>query len=288
MFSTSNLGSSTHHRRVIFLATGRVRWQIVHVWENVLEMSMLYQAKHHVPLDHEPELVCWTRMQSEAGQGLEGIVARKELERRAGDGVFFWGVGNAAAVATSIYARLGVSVPVIFSVMKGRPKAVDASPRSLLVWRRYVDMYGAERELPAQALITSRGETDAGDKKRHYALMCRSLAPLKLGKGVRFDPAAFRNVGGNGGPIGASQVTALIQRVQPDGVGDYEANISAELTGSYWVRLTDPVMLDVSSVECVEHVVEGASPREWIRLVADLRERPQRLRSAHPAQSSFF
>lgn len=249
---------------------------------------MSYAAKHNVSLDHEGELLCWTRMQSEAGQGLEDIVARKELERRAGDGVFFWGIGNAPAVATSTYARLGVPVSVIFSVMKGRPKAVDASPRSLLVWRKYLDMNGAERELPPQALITSRGETDAGDKKRHYALMCRSQAPLKLGKGVRFDPAAFRNVGGNGGPVGASQVTALIQRVQPDGVGDYEANISAELTGSYWVRLTDPVMLDASSVESVEHAVEDASPREWLRLVADLRGKSERPRSIHPAQSSFF
>ncbi|BCH35250.1 hypothetical protein MesoLjLc_71800 [Mesorhizobium sp. L-8-10] len=249
---------------------------------------MLYAAKHHVSLDHEPELLCWTRMQSEGGQKLEDIVARKELERRAGDGVFFWGVGNAPAVATSTYARLGIPVPVIFSVMKGRPKAVDASPRSLLVWRRYLDMYGAERELPPQALITSRGETGAGDKKRHYALMCRSLTPLKLSKGVRFDPAAFRNVGVNRGPVGASQVTALIQRIQPDGVGDYEANISAELTGSYWIRLTDPVMLDASSIESVEHSIEDASPREWLRLVADFRQRPQLPRSAYPVQSSLL
>lgn len=249
---------------------------------------MSYAAKHPASLDHESDLLCWTRMQSEGGQKLEDIVARKELERRAGDGVFFWGVGNAPAVATSTYARLGIPVPVIFSVMKSRPKAVDASPRTLLVWRRYLDMYGAERELPPQALITSRGETDAGDKKRHYALICRSPTPLKLGNGVRFDPAAFRNVGVNRGPVGASQVTALIQRIQPDGVGDYEVNFSAELTGSYWVRLTDPVMLDASSVESVEHIVEGASPREWLRLVADLRERPRRLRSAHPAQSSFL
>lgn len=249
---------------------------------------MSHAVKHHVALGESRELICWTRMQSEAGQGLEEIVARKELERLAGDGVFFWGVGNAPSVATAAYARLGVPVKVVFSIMKGRPRAVDACPRSLLVWRRYIDMFGAERELPAQALITSRGETDAGDKKRHYALMCSSDVPLKIGKGVPFDHSAFRNVGVNGGPVGASQVTALLQRVQPDGAGDYEANLSAQLTGSYWVRLTDPVVLEASCVESVERAVEEASPYQWLRLVADLRQTAQMPRLGLPMQPSFL
>ena len=45
------------------------------------------------------ERICWTRMQSEAGEGLPKILRRKDLERRAGAGLFFWGVGNAPARA---------------------------------------------------------------------------------------------------------------------------------------------------------------------------------------------
>ncbi len=41
------------------------------------------------------DIVCWTRMQAESGQDLLNIVRRKEIERRANGGIFFWGVGNA-------------------------------------------------------------------------------------------------------------------------------------------------------------------------------------------------
>ena len=36
----------------------------------------------------------WSKMQAEAGQGLAAIVARKEAERAAVDGIFWWGIGN--------------------------------------------------------------------------------------------------------------------------------------------------------------------------------------------------
>ncbi|WP_192183018.1 hypothetical protein [Mesorhizobium amorphae] len=232
---------------------------------------MSLAAKHHSALDDMQDLICWTRMQSEAGQGLADIVARKEMERRAGNGVFLWGVGNAPAVSTSAYARLRVPVKVVFSIMKGRPRVADVAPRSLLVWRRYLDMYGVERELPPQALVTSRGVTEGGEKKRHYALMCRRATPLRIEQGVGFDPTAYRNVGANGGPVGASQVTALLQRVAPATSGDYEANLTAELICSYWVRLTDPFVLRAGEIARVEQSARVATTNEWIRMVADLR-----------------
>lgn len=34
------------------------------------------------------EVVCWTRMQAEAGQNINRIIARKEAERRAGGGLY--------------------------------------------------------------------------------------------------------------------------------------------------------------------------------------------------------
>lgn len=74
------------------------------------------------------EYICWARMQAEAGQGLDEIVARKERERRAGGGTFFWGVGNAPAAIVNVLARAAMPVRAIFSVMKSRPKAVDVSP----------------------------------------------------------------------------------------------------------------------------------------------------------------
>ena len=217
--------------------------------------------------------VCWSRMQAEAGQALDLIVARKELERQAGDGIFFWGVGNAPSTAIKALARTSVPVQVVFSVMKSRPKATDAAPSRVVAWRRFVDAHGAERPLPEHALVTSRGDSDGGPKRAHYALVCYSAAPLALVRGQPFDHKAFRNVGGTGAPVGPSQVTALLRRVQEDSPADYEVNLSACLTGSYWVRLTDPVELDVAKLAKLSSIGEG-SLQHWPRTVGEIRSGP--------------
>src|SRR5262249_50913447 len=105
------------------------------------------------------EYVCWSRMQAEAGQTLESIVARKERERRAGNGVFFWGVGNAPASMSRDLARAEIPVRVIFSIMKSRPKRIDSNPSKVVVWRRYVDANGVARDLPPHAMVTSRAHS---------------------------------------------------------------------------------------------------------------------------------
>jgi hypothetical protein len=222
----------------------------------------------------QEEFVCWSRMQAEAGQDLEAIIIRKELERRAGDGCFLWGVGNPPALIAQVLARAGVPVRMIFSIMKSRPKLVDVAPTRIVAWRRYIDARGAERPLPANALVTSRGDSAGGAKRAHYALMCRSDQPLRICRGVPFDPSAFRNAGGTGAPVGASQVTALLRRTGKDTLRtDYEANLSAWLVDSYWVRLTDPVELHPAKLD----VLSRGAPQDvegWLDLVKRIRGGP--------------
>lgn len=204
----------------------------------------------------EPRFVCWSRMQDEAGQALEAIVRRKELERRANDGVFAWGVGNAPARLTSELALAQQPIRAIFSIMKTRPRVRDAAPKEVLLWRSYIDAHGFERPLPAGTVVTSRGDTGASAKRTHYALLCYSDRPLALSRGrAKFDPRAFRNAGVNGRPVGASQVTALLEQVsQPSSKAPaYEVNMEAELWDSYWVRLTSPLRLSSaarSALDC--------------------------------------
>lgn len=219
------------------------------------------------------EYICWSRMQSEAGQSLDVIIARKERERLAGGGLFFWGVGNAPATISSVLARAGLPVPVIFSIMKSRPKTIDVSPSRTVVWRRYIDAYGAERELPAHALITSRADSPSGPKRVHYALMCRSSEPLVLKSNPPlFDPTAFRNAGGTGAPVGNSQVTALLKRVKQDAqCSDYEANLEASLAGDYWVRLTDPVEIDYRKADLLRRLQDDGEG-DWSEMVSDIRQ----------------
>ena len=202
-------------------------------------------------------------MHTEAGQSLDLIVKRKEMERTATGGTFFWGVGNAPSTAIKHIAKLGLPVCVVFSQMKTRPKARDVAPSTILVWRRYLDLEGVVRPLPDGVLVISRGDTERGIKHTHYALMCCSQIPLKLLSGKPFDPNAFRNVAGRGGSVGASQVTVLLRRAQDDGPTDYEINLQAQLHGSYWVRLFDPravVEEDLSATKTGSYRAD-----EWIR-----------------------
>lgn len=217
------------------------------------------------------EYVCWSRMQAEAGQALDAIVRRKEMERRAGRGSFCWGVGNAPATMTSALARLGHPVAAVFSIMKSRPKALDVHPARTFAWRRYIDSTGAVRPLPRHALVTSRGDSAGGPKDRHFALMCWSDVPLAIQRGVPFDPSAYRNAGGTGAPVGASQVTALLKRTSNgDGVTGYEANMCAWLTDSYWVRLTDPVECDADIGET--DALDVTSTSAWLAFVDRVRD----------------
>lgn len=235
------------------------------------------------------EFVCWSRMQSEAGQELSKILQRKENERRAGEGVFFWGVGNPPSTMISALARLKRDVPMYFSIMKSKPKLVDSAPSSVVIWRRYVDLHGAEKPLPPFALITSRGNSGSGSPKtKHFALVCRSDKRLELEHGHSFDHHRYRNAGAKGGQIGASQVTALLTRDTSveAGTAQYEINLRAKLTGSYWVRLTDPLPLSESQIS-LYNCADAISTADWIEFVSDLRQRTS-LRAEIGTQLGLF
>ena len=214
-------------------------------------------------------------MQAEAGQALTVILARKERERKAGNGVFFWGVGNAPSSLTRSLARTNTHVEVVFSKMKTQPKAVDRAPSSTLLWRQYIDLEGKVRPLPPHALITSRGESTLRAKRAHYALQCFSSSALQVSdQGEVFDPTDYCNAGGTGSPVGASQVTSLLiptEQRRPGMVSTYTVDMRATLIGSYWVKLVDPVLLaqqDLATVDSA-HTDEA----DWIAFNSGLRQR---------------
>ncbi len=242
---------------------------------------------HLAPYD----IVCWSRMQTEAGQSLNAIIARKEAERAAGGGLFLWGVGNAPGITPRKLLNERIKPSVIFSVMKGRPKPVDVAPASIVAWRTYVTGDGEELPLPAHCLVTSRGPTGSVTPSKHYALFCRSAAPLKLDDFGGFDPDSYRNLGGTGAPVGSSQVTVLLRRTGPAKEGAYRINLVATLTGDLWVRLGDPVILSASKLEALHTFHTTASSDAWLELVASLREgAPQagRARSTRFLQPAFL
>ncbi len=225
--------------------------------------------------------VCWTRMQAEAGEGLARIVHRKDLERRAGNGIFFWGVGNAPSRAIPALARAGAVIEVLFSVMKSKPKAQDIAPSRVVVWQSYVDLDGVVRPIPPNVLVTSR----ANSRNHHYALICHSDIALDVSDQGPFDVSAYRNYGA-GGAVGASQVTALLERCAPDETPEYRVAMRARLTGGLWVKLVEPT--EVAGPAMAEIEQEPADEKAWLELVRRVRSDIHTAAPERQCQATLF
>ena len=183
----------------------------------------------------------WTKMGVESGEGLTQIVERKEEERRAGGGIFWWGIGSSLGSAVREHARAqGGSLPIIFSKMLGRAKAVDRSPAAVWRWMGWEDARGQTHNVPSHVKVISRGDPSKG---KHYALVCNSATPLVLrDDGIRFDPAQCRTPSGK--VPGASQVTALlIGSSVGHAQGSYAIAFSATLVEPWAVKLIRPVAI---------------------------------------------
>jgi hypothetical protein len=181
----------------------------------------------------------WTKMGVESGEKLAQIVQRKEAERIAGAGQFWWGIGNSlGAAARNEAVTHGGTLPVLFSMMLGRPKPIDRSPETVWRWTKYEDQNGRVLDVPSHAKVVSRGHLT---KDRHYALVCFSDAPLRLQHGgPKFDPALCRTIAGK--IPGSSQVTALLMG-SPDEhqKGPYEISFRATLVTPWAVKLVQPI-----------------------------------------------
>ena len=90
---------------------------------------------------------------------------------------------------------------VLFSPIKGRPRTVDATPSSLLLWQEW------ERDgmtQPTQGLITSHGGA-----RSHYAMLCRDIHVCTHGE--RLPEGVLVNLL-SGKRVGSSQVTAVVRQ----------------------------------------------------------------------------
>jgi hypothetical protein len=187
-----------------------------------------------------PDAFCWTRFGTEAGETLEEILERKERERRENDGVFFWGIGNSVAPGLLALLERCDRPEVLFSPIKGRPRAIDRAPAARFAWTGGRDLGGSRFELPATARVTSGGPP-GGSGRPHYALVCRSSRPLSIDlRDAEVDFLALRNLL-SGNPLGVSQVTAVVTVFEDQAPSDmrYRVAMRAELAPPYFVRLTE-------------------------------------------------
>lgn len=186
-----------------------------------------------------PQMFCWTKFGTEAGEVASSILRRKEWERQSGDGVFLWGIGN--AIGPSLEELLGLTddPKVVFTPMLSQPAAKDITPSRVAVWRRGRGLDGESFDVPRHARVTSR--VGSGNRP-HYALVCRREAPITHEPSSRsFTASSVWNLR-SGAPVGSSQVTSVVRRA---GIGSietgarYRVAFIADLVAPYLVTLTE-------------------------------------------------
>ncbi len=190
-----------------------------------------------------PEAFVWSRMGMEAGEALERIVERKELERTAVGGMFLWGIGSSVGDAVKSLLGITFSPEVMFSPILGAPRAVDAAPEATARWTAGVGLDGRRVRLPEAAVVTSRWDPVRPQTPR-YALVCATDSPLALDDLGELTFGALTNLT-SGAPVGASQVTAVVRRsaAPPQARSRrYKVALRARLVAPYVLRLAEPIV----------------------------------------------
>jgi hypothetical protein len=162
------------------------------------------------------------------------------------------------------------AIRVIFSTMLSPPKAQDTSPSDVALWRSFIGTDGSFCELPRHALVISKAHSPKGAKTHHYALVCSSSEPLEVRDRGSFDPNAYRNVGGNNGRVGHSQVTALLHRVDEEKSSRYAVDMEAELRFPFFLKLANPKILSNAQRDRIERW-DGETDKNWIAFLNDLK-----------------
>lgn len=190
-----------------------------------------------------PTMFCWTKYGTEAGEGVDSILQRKEEERQLNEGVFLWGIGNAIGPSIEQLLRSTREPQVVFTPMLSRPATKDVVPSSVGVWHRGVGSDGRTIDLPKHSRVTSRL---TGSGRPHYALVCSRATPLgeaMLPGSVQagFEAAHVVNLR-SGSRVGSSQVTSVVRRVAcawGQGRRNYRVTFTADLVAPYFIRLTE-------------------------------------------------
>jgi hypothetical protein len=192
-------------------------------------------------------MFCWTRFGTEAGEPVDRILERKELERHANRDIFYWGIGNSVAPGIAELLRRCDRPEVLFSPIKSRPRYVDARPSSIVAWTAGETLFGERIVLPPAVRVTSR--VDLSVPHPHYALVCASQHPLVLADLGHLTFGALRNLL-SGNAVGASQVTAIVRYIDYSAAGGlhYPVALRANLVPPYFLRLHDPVTIRQSGL----------------------------------------
>ncbi|MGA7489738.1 MAG: hypothetical protein WBW74_22675 [Xanthobacteraceae bacterium] len=226
--------------------------------------------------DCMPSAFVWTKIAAEAGQKLDRILNRKELEQKSG-GTFWWGVGESKREKIDALVGREAHPTVLFSEMRSNAHARDSRPDAVVLWEEYQTARG-NVALPPHVIVTSRARDRHGRPKSfHYALVCQSPARLLSSGGGMLDTGMLRNFGDGGRPLGSSQITAVVERITRAVSGmSYPITARAILVPPYAVRQAGPRVLSDPELQLLDEVsVEGKTSKDWLAVVKHLRRASQ-------------
>ncbi len=213
-------------------------------------------------------------MGAESGQGLEAILARKELERASNDGIFHWGIGNGLGDGPEAVAARERLPQVVFSRILGAANLRDSRPSQVVMWLSSSGSSGRSLSLPPFVLVTSRAYTQSGSlKQTHFALLCQSDASLTPASDVELNFCKMRNLQ-TSRPLGYSQVTAVVEMSKEnDSVPskNYSVEFVARWQRPFVAKLTNPVTLTREELLEIDSAAASSSVDQWRRTVCRLR-----------------
>lgn len=202
---------------------------------------------------------CWTKFGTEAGEPIETILKRKELERQANGGIFLWGIGNGLGPSLLELLKIEQKPQLLFSPMRAKAKAMDISPGPIWVWTHGEGIDGNPVELPRYSLVTSRYTTRGGRKKSHFALCCQLDTPIALSDHGTLNYGALRNLRSDG-PVGYSQVTAVVSYDHDHQTGQtYQVAVAARLANPWFIRLTEGFEIGIRELDQFRDNLNAAS-----------------------------
>jgi hypothetical protein len=217
----------------------------------------------------------WREVSFDAGESPEHIVVRKEAERIAGSGEFWWGVDAPLGISVQVKAEQnGGTLPVLFSRSRNTDKQQSRQVRVWDTWRSLLHPQQHGR-IPGHIIVTSGH--DPGKRQTRYALTCHSNVKLALGAIGFCDLAQCRSVKGGGrvdGLRGAHVLIKhkpLISRQGPSSKSVHSIAFTATLVGHSFVLLENFRVLTLAELNSVLQFKTGD---DWLSLAKKLRPRP--------------
>ena len=216
----------------------------------------------------------WSEIGFDAGETPEHVVIRKEAERLAGSGEFWWGLDAPLGITVEVHAEQnGGSLPALFSKSRSSKMQQRQQVRIWDTWRSLLHPKQHGR-LPDHVVVTS-GHV-RGRRQTRYALTCHSDAKLALGD-IGFCNLAECHSLKSAGRVNALRGAQALRKGEPltsrhghASESVYSIAFKATVVGHSYVMLENFRVLTQAELQSLLHFKAGD---DWLSLAKMLRRR---------------